>query len=84
MPKINPLEASFKLIAVGGIFTMWVNLTIEAFKFSWHIISTSPGEETYKPLVKLVCQRCGEFFEDNKEKHVITGSLLCEFCELKK
>ena len=68
MPKINPLEASFKLIAVSGIFTMWVNLTIEAVKFSWHIISTSPGEENYKPLVKLVCQRCEEIFRRRREE----------------
>ena len=63
---------------------IWTNLTIEALKFSWHIISTSPGEDTYKPLVKLVCQRCGEFFEDDEEKHVIDGVLLCDFCLLKK
>ena len=84
MSKFNALEASLKFVAVSGIFMAWYNLTIEAFKFSWHIISTSPEEETYKPCVKLVCQRCGKFFEDDEEEHVITGSLLCEFCRLKK
>ena len=82
MPKLNPIEASFKLIAVGGIFTTWAKLTIEAFNFAWLIVSTS--QETYKPCVKLVCQRCVAFFEDDEEEHVITGSLLCEFCRLKK
>ena len=81
---MNLVQASLKAAAVGGIFMIWTNLTIEALKFSWHIISTSPGEDTYKPLVKLVCQRCGEFFEDDEEKHVIDGVLLCAFCLLKK
>ena len=84
MPKFNPLEPSLKLIAVSGIFAMWVKLTKEAFNFSWHIISTSPGEKLYNPCVKLVCQKYGEFFEDDEEEHVLTGSLLCEFCKLKK
>ena len=84
MPKFNLLEASFKLIAVSGIFMMWTKFTIEAFNFSWHIISTSPDEETYKPLVKLVCQNCGEIYDDDEERHVIDGVLLCEFCKLKK
>ena len=84
MPKLDPLEASFKIVAISAIFTMWAKLTIEAFNFAWHIASTSPGEETYKPCVKLVCQTCGEFFEDDEEKHVITGPLLCKFCALKK
>ena len=61
MPKFNPLEATFKLIAVSGIFTIWVNFTIEAFKFSWNIISTSPGEENYKACFKFVCKNCGKF-----------------------
>ena len=84
MPKFNPLEASFKLIAVGGIVTMWVNLTIEDFKFSWHIVSTSPGEENYKASFKFMCKNCGEIYDDDEERHVIDGVLLCEFCRLKK
>ena len=81
---MNPVQASLKAAAVGGIFMIWANFTIEAFKFSWHIISTSPGEETYKPLVKLVCKNCGEFYHDDEERHVIDGVLLCDFCRLKK
>ena len=84
MPKFNPLKASFKLIAVGAIFTTRAKLSIEAFNFAWHIASTSPGEETYKPCVKLVCQSCGEFYHDDEEGYVIDGVLLCQFCRLKK
>ena len=80
MPKFSPLEASLKLIAIGAIFTTWTKLTIEAFNFAWHIAST----ETYKPCVKLVCQNCGEIYDDNEERHVIDGVLLCQFCRLKK
>ena len=84
MLKFNPLEASFKLIAVGALFTTWAKLSIEVFNFAWHIASTSPGEETYKPCVKLVCQNCGEINDDDEERHVIDGVLFCDFCKLKK
>ena len=39
-----------KAAAVGGIFMAWFNFTIEAFKFSWHIITTTPEKETYMPV----------------------------------
>ena len=81
---MNPVQASLKADAISGIIFTWINFTIEVFKFSWHIISTSPREETYKPLVKLVCKNCGEFYEDDEERHAIDGVLLCEFCHLKK
>ena len=81
---MNLVQASLKAAAVGGIFMIWTNFTIEAFKFSWHIITTSPGEETHKACFKLVCQNCGEFYEDDEEKHVIDGLLFCDFCRLKK
>ena len=79
MPKFNPLEASFKLIAVSGIFMMWTRLTIEAFKFSWHIISTSPGEETLKVVRKAVCENCGNVYNDD-DFDVITEKCLCFDC----
>ena len=84
MPKFNALEASFKAAAVSGIFMVWYKLTIEAFKFSWHIITTSPEKETFESVVKLVCQHCGEFYFDNEERHVLDGVLLCDFCRLNK
>ena len=64
MPKFNPLESSFKFIAVSAIFMMWVNFTKEAFNFSWHIITTSPEQETYKPVTKVMCAECKNFFTD--------------------
>ena len=79
MSKFNPLEASFKLIAVSSIFMMWANLTQEAFKFSWHIISTSPGEETLKVVKKAVCENCGNVYDDD-DFHVIIERCLCFDC----
>ena len=79
MPKFIPLEASFKLIAVSGIFMMWTKLTIEAFKFSWHIISTSPGEETLKVVKKAVCENCGNVYDDD-DFDVIIERCLCFDC----
>ena len=75
MQKFDPLQASLKVAAVVGIFMVWANFTIEAFKFSWHIISTSPEKETYKASFKMVCQNCGEIYDDDEEKHVIDGVL---------
>ena len=70
MPEFNPLEASFKLIAVGGIFMILTKLTKEAFKFSWHIISTSPEKETYKAVSKVRCEECKEFFIEEDGKNI--------------
>ena len=58
MPKFDALQASLKAAAVGGIFMLWANFTIEAFKLSWHIISTSPEKETYKAVTKVMCAEC--------------------------
>ena len=80
---MDPLQASLKVAAVGGIFMIWYNFTIEAFKFSWHILSTSPGEETYKPSFKIMCENCRELYDDD-ERHLINGSFLCVACRLKK
>ena len=56
------LQVSLKAAAVGGIFMLWANITIEAFKFSWHIISTSPEKDTYKAVTKVMCAECKHFF----------------------
>ena len=77
MSKFDPLEASLKAAAVSGIFMFWANLTIKAFNFCWHIVSTSP--ETYKPSFKIVCENCRKLYDDD-ERHVINGSFLCEAC----
>ena len=52
MQKFEPLQASLKVVAVSGIFKIWSNFTIEAFKFACHIISTSPEKNTYKASFK--------------------------------
>ena len=67
MPKLDALQASLKAAAVSGIFMAWANFTIEAFKFSWHIISTSPEKETYKAVTKVMCTECKHFFNDESE-----------------
>ena len=59
MPKFDALQASLKAVVVSGIFMIWANFTIEAFNFSWHIISTSP--ETYKAVSKVMCAECKHF-----------------------
>ena len=69
---VNALHASIKTAAVGGIFLVWTNYTIEAFKITWHIISTSPEEKT----CKAVCGNCQEHYDD----HLIHGTHLCEAC----
>ena len=77
------VQSSLKAAAVGGIFMIWYNFTIEAFNFSWHIITTSPEKDTYKAVHKCLCQHCGEIYDDNEERHVIEGALFCDFCRLK-
>ena len=79
MQKFDPLQASLKFAAVGGIFMIWSNFTIEAFKFAWHIISTSPEKETYKASFKAVCGNCQELYDDD-EYHLIHGTHLCGAC----
>ena len=74
---VDPLQASLKVPAVSGIFIISANFTIEAFKFSWHIISTSPEKETWKPITKAVCGNCQELYDDD-EYHLIHGTHLCE------
>ena len=79
MPKFDALQASLKGAAVGGIFMFWVNITIEAFKLSWHIISTSPEKDTLNVVRKAVCQNCGNVYNDD-DFDVITERCLCFDC----
>ena len=76
---MDPLQASLKVAAVGGIFMIWSNFTIEAFKFACHIISTSPEKETWAPITKAVCGNCQELYDDD-EYHLIHGTHLCGAC----
>ena len=91
MLKSDTLQASLKAAAVGGIFMLWVNFTIEAFKFAWHIVSTSseketwkasfkatsPEKETCKASFKAVSEKCQELYDDD-EYHLIHSTHLCE------
>ena len=63
-------QASLKAAAVGGIFILWTNITIEAFKLSWHIISTSPEEDTYKPVTSVMCTECRHLFPRDLEDDI--------------
>ena len=76
----NALQASLKVAAVGGIFMLWVNITIEAFKLSWHIISTSPRKETLEIVRKAVCQNCGNVYDDDDFDVIIDEKCLCFDC----
>ena len=79
MQKVNALQVFIKTAAIIGIGLFWVNFTTETFKFAWHIISTSPEKETYKPSFKAVCGHCQEHYDDD-EYHLIDGTHLCEAC----
>ena len=68
-----------KAAAVGGIFAIWVKLTIEAFNLSWHIITTSPEKETLKVVRKAVCENCGNVYNDD-DFDVIIERCLCFEC----
>ena len=75
----DALQVSLKAAAVFGIFVLWTNITIEAFKLSWHIISTSPEKDTLKVVRKAVCQNCGNVYNDD-DFDVITERCLCFDC----
>ena len=79
MPRNIPLETFFKAAAFSGIFIAWANFTKEAFKFACHIISSSPREETLKPVRKAVCENCGNVYDDD-DFDVITERCLCFDC----
>ena len=78
MPKFDAFQASLKAAAVGGIFMLWANITIEAFKLSWHIISL-PEKETLEVVRKAVCQNCGNVY-DGDDFDVIIEKCLCFDC----
>ena len=72
------LQVSLKAAAVFGMFTLWANITIEAFKLSWHIISL-PEKETLNVVRKAVCQNCGNVYNDD-DFDVIIEKCLCFDC----
>ena len=81
MPKFNFFQASLKAAAVGGIFMLWANITIEAFKLSWDIISTSSEKETLEVVRKAVCENCGNVYNDD-DFDVIIERCLCFDCRV--
>ena len=71
------VQAFLKATAVSGIFMIWANFTIEAFKFSWHIITTSPEKDAWKAVSKVMCAECKHFFTDESED----GPYICLSCQ---
>ena len=78
MPKFDPLRSSLKAAAVGGIFILWANITVRAFKLSWGIISL-PEKGTLEVVRKAVCEKCGNVYNDD-DFDVITERCLCFDC----
>ena len=76
MSKFDALQASLKAAAVGGIFILWTNITIEAFKLSWHIISTSPKKDNYRPATRVMCTEFRHLFDRDLEDDIF----LCMDC----
>ena len=78
MPKFDALHSSLKAAAVGGIFILWANITIEAFNLSWRIISL-PEKDNLEVVRKAVCEKCGNVYNDD-DFDVITEKCLCFDC----
>ena len=79
--RVNALQVLAKTAAVGGIAFLWTNFTVMSLKMAWHIISTSPEDETLKLIVKqrVMCEEChGYFLDDGGE--LIHRKFLCEYC----
>ena len=74
---MNLVQASLKAAAVGGIFMLWASFTKDVLKFSWHIILTSPEEETYKAVSKVSCEECKGFFNGELDED---GKFICFTC----
>ena len=70
MPKFDAIQASLKAAAIGGIFMLWTNITIEVFKLSWHIISTSPEKDNYRPVTSVMCTECRHLFDRDLEDDI--------------
>ena len=60
------------IVSVIG-FSLWAKFTIEAFKFSWHILSNSPEKETYKAVTRVMCEECKEFFDEENRCFTCRG-----------
>ena len=76
---VDVVQASFKAFAVGAILIVWAEYTKDTFKFAWHIISTSPEEETWKAITKAVCGNWRKLY-DSDEYGLIHATNLCEAC----
>ena len=74
------MDLSLKAAAVGGILFIWYNFTKTAFNFSWHIMTTSPEEETLV-VRKAVCGKCGNVYHDD-DFDAIIGKCLCFDCRV--
>ena len=75
---VDPVQSVLKAAAVGWIFMIWYNFTIEAFNFAWHIISTSPEKETWKAVSKVMCAECRQFFIDKLDENKTYICLSCQ------
>ena len=66
VPRVDVLQTFIKTAAVSGIAFVWANFTVKAFKFARHIVSTSPEDETWEPIVKqrAICEECQGYFFD--------------------
>ena len=76
---MDKFQSVLKAAAVGGIFMTWLNFTKEAFKFSWHIITTTPEKETLEVVRKAVCEKRGNVYNDD-DFDVIIERCLCFEC----
>ena len=62
---VNALQASIKAAAVGGIFVIWANITVESFKMIWHIVNTSPDNWGLAVKRSVACKNCNVIFDDD-------------------
>ena len=56
------MDLALKTAALGGIFMLWYTFTEATLKFSWHIMTTSPENDTYEPVTSVECTECGNLF----------------------
>ena len=76
---MDQFQSALKVAAVIGIFMFWSKFTIEALKFSWNIITKTPGKENLEVVRKAVCEKCGNVYNDD-DFDVIIGTCLCFDC----